>query len=350
MRGTLLTVFALVLLWMSAFAGPKSGDLSGNLVIFHAGSLAVPFDEIAKAFMREHPKVKVIREAAGSRTCARKIADLGRPCDVMASADYTVIDTLLIPNYASWDIKFASNEMVIAYNAASQLSDRINRENWFEILLDKRARFGRSNPNSDPCGYRSVMTMKLAEKFYNKPGLAKELLMKDLRFMRPKETDLLALLESHVIDYVFIYRSVAKQHGLKHVLLPDEINLKQASLAGRYSTVSVSVSGKRPGETITKRGAPMVYGVTIPKTARNPEAALAFVEFLLERDKGMAIMEKNGQPSVVPSPTATYNKLPAQLRRFAVPGQASRADNKPARKPSTGPQRIQHEEGAGNKK
>ena len=320
MRRILLWVLALVLLWTLALAGPKGSGLSGELVVFHAGSLAVPFNEIAKAFMKEHPNVKVLREAAGSRTCARKISDLKRPCDVMASADYTVIDTLLIPEHASWDIKFAANEMTIVYHEASRLSDKIDRDNWFEVLLDKRVRFGRSDPNADPCGYRSVMTMKLAEKHYKKPALAKKMLRKDRRFIRPKEVDLLALLESHTIDYIFLYRSVAEQHGLKYILLPDEVNLKQAALRSRYASVSVKIAGKKPGEFISKKGAPMVYGVTIPKSSRNPEAALAFVEFLLDKDKGMAIMGKNGQPSVVPSPTGTYDKLPLRLKKFAVKG------------------------------
>ncbi|HAN78918.1 MAG TPA: tungstate ABC transporter substrate-binding protein WtpA, partial [Bacteroidales bacterium] len=41
----------------------------------------------------------------------------------------------------------------------------------------------------------------------------------------------------------------------------------------------------------------MVYGVTITKNAPNKEAAMAFVKFLLSKDKGMAIMQKLGQPS-----------------------------------------------------
>ena len=51
------------------------------------------------------------------------------------------------------------------------------------------------------------------------------------KFIRPKETDLLALLEAGEIDYLFIYRSVAQQHGLKMILLDDAMNLKAAKLA-----------------------------------------------------------------------------------------------------------------------
>ncbi len=61
-----------------------------KLIIFHAGSLSVPFKEIAKEFEKLNPNTKIILEVAGSGTCARKITDLHKPCDIMASADYKV--------------------------------------------------------------------------------------------------------------------------------------------------------------------------------------------------------------------------------------------------------------------
>ncbi len=290
-----------------------------DIVIFHAGSLSVPFAQIATAFEREYPGVRVVREAAGSRTCARKISDLHRPCDVMASADYTVINQLLIPEYASWNIRFAGNEMVIAYTPKSRYADRINMSNWFKVLLLPDVATGRSDPDSDPCGYRTVMTCKLAELYYKRPGLAGQLLSKDLENMRPKETDLLALLETGEIDYLFIYRSVARQHGLRFILLPNAINLKDPDHASFYKQVSVKISGKTPGTYIIKHGAPMVYGLTIPKNAPHPKGALEFVRFLLAPGKGMKIMERNGQPSVLPAPSFTYGAIPDTLRAYARP-------------------------------
>ena len=130
----------------------KLSDAPSELIIFHAGSLAVPFKQICEQFNRHYPQVEMVTEAAGSRLCARKITDLNRPCDIMASADYTVIDTLLIPDYADWNIKFASNEMVIAFREDSRRATEINKNNWYDILLEKSVAFGRSDPNSDPCG------------------------------------------------------------------------------------------------------------------------------------------------------------------------------------------------------
>lgn len=288
-----------------------------ELIIFHAGSLSVPFKLIAKEFEKENPDVNILLEADGSRKCARKITDLNKTCDIMASADYTVINELLIPEYANWNIKFASNEMTIVYHEASRYSDEINKDNWYNILLKTDVAFGRSDPNSDPCGYRAVLTSKLAEQFYGIKNLSNKIISKDKNYVRPKETDLLALLESNSIDYIFLYRSVAQQHGLKYLILPDSINLKLPALKDYYANSNVEISGKKPGEMITKIGAPMVYGITIPRNAPNPELAEKFVQFVLEKEKGMQILEENGQPSLVPSPSKTYNNIPKSLRKFA---------------------------------
>jgi molybdate/tungstate transport system substrate-binding protein len=308
----------LAALSISSCGGGGSGG-EETLIVFHAGSLSVPFREISERFMEENPGVTVLLEAAGSRTCARKISDLGRECDVMASADYTVIDALLIPGHASWNIKFASNEMTIVFTEHSKRQDEIDDVNWTEILLDPEVSFGRSDPDSDPCGYRTVLTIKLAEKYFGQKGFADRMLEKDRRFIRPKETDLLALLETGTIDYIFLYRSVAQQHGLKYLVLPDGINLKSPGHAELYDRVQVEISGKRPGESIVKRGAPMVYGITIPHSSPNPQLALRFVEFVLRADKGMKVMEEAGQPSVVPSVSETFEYIPPELRKYARP-------------------------------
>jgi molybdate/tungstate transport system substrate-binding protein len=290
-----------------------------RLIIFHAGSLALPFKQISEEFKKQRPGVKIVREIAGSRECARKITDLDKPCDVMVSADYAVIDTLLIPDHADWNIRFASNEMVIAFREDSHGAALIDRDNWHEILMGDDVTFGRSDPNLDPAGYRTVLTAMLAEIFYGRPGLADKLLAKDTKYIHPMSADLLALLEVGELDYLFTYRSVAEQHKLSFLILPDEINFKKPELAEFYSRASVRLIGNKRGTFVTRVGEPIIYGVTIPKHSPNPELAQAFLAFLLDADGGGAILERNGQSSVVPSPTDTFQKLPESLKVFANP-------------------------------
>lgn len=292
--------------------------LQGELIVFHAGSMTLPVKAITDSFQKLHPAVKILTEAAGSRECARKISDLKKPCDVMISADYLVIDNLLIPDLADWSIKFASNELVIAYLPTSRRSSEINSNNWYELLMDQDVAFGRAEPNSDPCGYRSVLCMQLAEKFYAKPGLVSKMIKKDMNYIRPKEVDLLALLESNAIDYLFIYKSVACQHKLQWIELPDEINLKSAKFSDFYATASIQLSGKKPGEFVEQKGEAMLYGITIVKNAPSPALALAFTDFFLSAGAGQKILEDNCQPSVVPEVPTSYEMIPERLKRYCL--------------------------------
>ena len=40
-----------------------------------------------------------------------------------------------------------------------------------DVLMRKDVIYSRSDPDSDPCGYRTIFTFMLAEKYYKKPGL-----------------------------------------------------------------------------------------------------------------------------------------------------------------------------------
>ncbi|UCD75050.1 MAG: substrate-binding domain-containing protein [Phycisphaerales bacterium] len=276
----------------------------------------MPFRELSELFEERHPDVTVLAEAAGSRDTARKVSDLNRPCDVLGSADYQVIENLLMPDHASFNIRFATNEMVLAYTGHSRETGRINRDNWTGILLAENVTFGRADPDSDPCGYRTVMLFQLAEKHLQQPGLAPQLTAKHgRRYIRPKETDLLALLEAGEIDYLPIYRSVAAQHDLKFVVLPDEVNLGNANLAELYATATVQITGRQIGELITRRGEPIIYGVTIPGDSPSRDLAVSYVELLLSPE-GRAVMERNGQSPMVPAITRELDELPESLRRY----------------------------------
>ncbi len=296
---------------------PQGGDsVSGKLVIFHAGSLTVPLDELSRAFMKQYPNVTVEMESSGSRACARKVCDLKRECDVLASADYKVIENLLMPNYCDFNIQFALNEMVIAYTDESIHADTIDAQNWPEILLSDGVNVGRSDPDLDPCGYRTLMVFQLAEKHYGIPHLAQKLAAKD-KYIRPKEVGLLSLLEVGEIDYLFIYRSVARQHGLRMLPLPDRINLKKQSYSDFYRSATVTLSGNKKSESITRKGEAMVYSVTILRDAPNPVAAQAWVEMLLS-ETGRAIMDRNGQPAPRPAVTDGFSRLPANLKPLCI--------------------------------
>ena len=300
----------LLLVWVAGVVAGlpscRSRQKAGNsqiLNIIHAGSLAVPMKNLADAFRLENPGIEIRMEPAGSIQCIRKITELGQTCDVLAVADFSLIDDLMFPEYADWNIRFATNELCLAYTEKSRGNRQIDDSNWFTFLLNPDISYGRSDPDSDPCGYRTLMALQLADKCY--PGGIgwKRILAKDQQYIRSKETDLNALLESRSIDYIFTYRSVAVQHNFLYIRFSDSVNLSDPDLDDWYSSVSVDIPGSEPGRRVVKYGASMYYGITLPKRSQNPALAKRFIQFVLDPGKGGKIIRAAGQNVIPPAYT-----------------------------------------------
>jgi molybdate/tungstate transport system substrate-binding protein len=313
---TLVVVMLAGSLMMSGLAGEP---LKGELVIFHAGSLTVPVDNLKKAFNEIYPDVEIKTEAGGSRAIAREVAEIGKKADILMSADYVVIENLLIPDHANWNTVFAVNSMVIMYTDQSKFADEVNTENWYEILLRDGVQYGHSEPNQDPCGYRSVLLFQMAENYYQKEGLNQALLDHiPEKNIRPKSVELIALLETGALDYAFEYESVALQHQamdsrFKYVKLPDAINLSSLKYADDYARATIELSGAQPGETIITKGEPIVYSLTMPFSGENRENAIAFLKFLFDPEQGLKILYESGQPIVEVEAVSGRENVPPEL-------------------------------------
>jgi len=117
---------------------------------------------------------------------------------------------------------------------------------------------------------------------------------------------------------LYLYKSMAIQHGLKYLSLPDSINLSRPELAAYYAQVSFETVGNTPGSRYTEVGMPIVYGITIPHLAQNKELALHFIDFFLSDDKGIKILEANGQNSLIPAHTKFASSVPDKLQKFIL--------------------------------
>jgi len=314
---TLALVFVAAAMMLSL---PADADSHGKVIVFHAGSLTVPFAKMEKIFETQKPGTDILREAGGSTKMARMISELNKPADIMASADYAVIDKSLIPANAKWNIRFATNQLVLCYTDKSRFADEVNAQNWYDILAREGVVWGHSDPNLDPCGYRSLMVLQLAEKYYNKPGLYDRLIAnRPEENIRPKSVELVSLLKTGNMDYAWEYLSVAVQHDLKYVILPDKINLGNYNYDDFYKEAKVKVTGKKPGTWMTRTGSSCTYGITLVKEAPNPEGAVAFLEYLLSPDGGLKILEDMGQPPFIPCRVPTQemkSMLPPSLQKL----------------------------------
>ncbi len=294
--GVVISIFFLIFVY---FVKPGFGK-KVILKMFHAGSLSVPFAKMEKAFEKKYPFIDVRREVSGSVRAVRKVIELHKPCDVVAVADYTLIPKMMIPKYADYVKLFAKNELVLCFTEKSKYANEINSNNWFEILARPGVKFGFSNPNEDPCGYRSVLSIGLAALYYKNPSILKELLgknsnitwqktKKELIFIvpkevrvntqkiaiRPKEVDLVALLESGAIDYLFLYKSVVLQHNLKFIELPSAINLSSIKMKNFYQKCKIKLANRK-----IIKAKPIVYGITIVKNAPHPKEAKLWEDFV----------------------------------------------------------------------
>lgn len=304
---------------------------SKTLKVIAAGSLLAPFAEAEQEFEASHPDIDVQIEGHGSIQVIRQVTDLGRTADVIAVADESLIPDLMYHpmkdssrNYTDWYQPLSTNEMVIAYTNRSRYHDEINQENWYRILARPDVRLGFSNPMLDAAGYRSLMVLQLAEEEYSEPLLFETLVTDHFpstitvssgtggttislpEIMRPSDGKvvirdgsiyLLSLLSAGGIDYAIEYRSVAEGMNLSYVTLPPSIHLGSAEYADRYRDVTVILGFPRFATIGSERnGRPIVYAVTVPANAPNPDLALEFIGYIAnESAKG-----RPGWPAPLP--------------------------------------------------
>jgi molybdate/tungstate transport system substrate-binding protein len=314
---------------------PAPTTVSGEKIqvkVFLAGSLTGPFEKLKAKFEEKYPNTEVLLEPAGSVDTVKKVTETQKPADVVATADYALIPQYMMPDDADWYITFAKNSMTLTYTNKSHYADEITANNWYEILSRNDVRWAFSDPNSDPCGYRTPMVIKLAEGYYGDSTIFKTLIEDHSKItaslngtlwtidatdpspdsttltIRPKSVELVQMLQAGGIDYAWEYHSVAVQNGLNYLELPEQIDLSSIAYADNYATVRTeAVAGNG---TTYYVGAPIVYGVTVPKIAEHPEMGIAFVQMLIGPD-GQAILTADGQPPIVPA--GGYGDVPVVL-------------------------------------
>ena len=280
---------------------PKAGE-DQVLVVFNAGSLARPIRAALDTFAAR-TGVRVEQESAGSLESARKLTELGKIPDIIALADAEVFPRFLMPAFLDGYVEFARNRMVLAYTDRSRFAAEIDSANWWRVLQRPGVETGRSDPQLDPNGYRTLLVWQLAERFYGESGLAARLeAVHPARNVRPKEADLVGLLQAGEFDYIWSYESMALALGLSFIQLPNGVDLSPPDSTGVYGLASVTVRGARTGDSVTFAGAPIVYGFGVPRAAPHPEVAERFARFLLSAE-GRVILRREGLDALeVPVP------------------------------------------------
>jgi molybdate/tungstate transport system substrate-binding protein len=266
--------------------------------VLYAGSLvAMMENDLGPAFTQATGGITVQGRAGGSVALAHMILDGLQIPDVFVSADPAVNKLLLRSGAgpsAPWFFTLASTTMVLAYSPASRFAPEFReaaagRRAWYEVLSSPGLRLGRTDPRLDPKGYRTILTVELAERYYRRPGLVAKLLgaLENPAQTFPEEA-LVGRLESGQLDAGFFYLTEVKEQHLPYVTLPDAINLGNPVMAKSYAQASYTDS---KGDTY--RGAPILYTVAIPSTVRNLPGAVQFIQYIYG-PAGRRILESHG--------------------------------------------------------
>jgi len=276
--------------------------------------MASTVQKLVSEFVAAHPGVVPEVRSGRGLAAARAVADTVRAPDVLVSADHTVIDAMLMPRYAAWSAGFARSALVLAYTSNSKYADEITTRNWTDILSRPSVRGARGDPNEDPGAYRALMFFQLAAHFYLRPKLLDVLEhAMPITDLGPGDRDLEAKFASGTIDYMPIYRTAAAERGLDWLELPAPINLGDTAFASSYAAAQVRIPSGVAGapDSVTVLGAPILYGLTVPRAARHPVAALAFARFTLS-PAGRAIVRDAGFD--VPDHVVVHGEAPTMLR------------------------------------
>ncbi len=141
---------------------------------------------------------------------------------------------------------FATNALVVAYRPGGEHADAV-REDWSTALGRPGVSVGRTDPEKDPLGYRTVLAVRLAARL----GIAPADLLAGSRVA--PETALPAQVASGKLDAGFLYRNMAADHDLPAVDLPAAIDFSDPAHTDTYASVSMDLADR------TVRGAPIRY-------------------------------------------------------------------------------------------
>ena len=303
---------ALLCLAVNAGNSKTVRRVPGTLLVMNAASITRPMRVVLDSFSAR-TGVKYQLEPGSSLEIARRFTELHRTADVVFLADPEVFPQLMMPNYVHWYAVFARNRIVLAYTEGSRGAKEISAQNWWRVIARPGVEVGRSDPNTDPSGYRTLLTMQLAEEYYHEPGLFARLLASaPERNVRPREADQVALLQTHELDFIWTYQNLAENDGLRFVKLPDEIDLGNPADSASYARASTRVLSKRAGDTVTMRGAPILFAFTIPAQAENRALAERFIEYVIS-PAGRRILQSQ-HLDVLEHPTVYGRDIPMAMR------------------------------------
>ena len=249
------------------FAAALAAAPAGQVSVLYAGSLVRVMEGPLATHLHADTGIVLEGEGKGSKELAHFIESGLRAPDIFLSADASLLEGLrtraqpLVHNY----IVFGSARMVIGCSDKSpicaQLAGAAAHDRSLLGILE-HARVGRTDPQLDPKGARTIRSLTLLGRAERDPALAQRVLNTAAVF---PEEDLAVRVESGELDAGFFYSTEVPGRHLRAVELPASANLSDA----------------------------IQYGIAQLAAAPHPQQAQTFLRYLLT-GHGRRILEAAG--------------------------------------------------------
>jgi ABC-type molybdate transport system, periplasmic component len=287
------------LLGLSGCLNPRGGSAAQvtAVEILAAGSLQYAL----MMGLVQQVDVPIEVETHGSATVARLVDSGRRDPDIVALADTALFETLLTP---PWYVEFASNALVVVVNPSTDGGQHLldtDSDRWYQPLLTDHTSLGRTDPELDPLGYRTLFMLSLAARYYDVPDLAERLLQREQIY---PETTLLSQFETGAIDAAVAYRNMAIERNYEFISLPDEINLSHPN----YITDWYAKTSYQLGNGLTIEGNLISYAATIRHTR---DASIQVFDKLVSNDylTNYGFLKREESPSITGEAPATVSAM-----------------------------------------
>ncbi len=236
------------LLLVSACSGPaeRSAELTGELLVSAAASLTDAFGDLEAAFEEAHPDVDIMLNLGASSALREQILE-GAPADVFASANASNMDQVVEADEASESKVFATNRLQIAVPPGNP-----GGLAGLDDFADEALLIGLCEEEV-PCGD------------FGRQALENAGVTPSIDTNEPDVRALLTKIEADELDAGIVYVTdvASTDGGVEGIDIPDELNV-----VAEYPIAALS-------------------------SAPNPDAAAAFVAFVLS-EEGQAILAEYG--------------------------------------------------------
>ncbi|MCI4347082.1 MAG: substrate-binding domain-containing protein [Thermoplasmata archaeon] len=316
--------------WYARPTASSTNSIPASLAVIAAGSLAPILPSFISSFVNATPGVQgplSDQLYEGSTAAATALTTAPQPYDLFISADFRVIPKNLEPPTASiahWEVVFASDPVVLAYEPTSALSG-IDATNWYQKISQTGVVLGAPNASADPLGANLIFSLELEDAVAGQAGAfyghffagAEGALATPTTATRiVTETAMGSALTTGEVGVTLTYRSYAIADRLPYLNLTPAVNLGavDASNVTHYGTVSTTEL--TTGGTKVVKGAPVLFALTVPSTAPDMTLGIAFASYLLSSATS-ALWATAGFAPLTPAWVDHTSQVPAALAGFA---------------------------------